>query len=210
MIEEWDRDAQEKLLRYCARPPFALDRLARWDDEHLVYNFQRTMPDGRTCQVFDPMELLKRLAELIPPPWMYPRAPQKTRNLVRYHGVLAPNAKLRDRVVELAGPSEELRLRLQEAMQKMGLEEQPAAKTDEYDQEVPAAKKSNKAVISWALLMARIFEFLPLQCPRCQNPMRIVGFIMETMSVQKVLKYLELPSEAPTSHPPRAPPLTIL
>jgi hypothetical protein len=60
----------------------------------------------------------------------------------------------------------------------MGLEEQPDTKTDEYDQGVPAAKKSNKAVISWALLMVRIFgvfcrpseavwgEFLPLQCPR--------------------------------------------
>ena len=31
-----DRAGRERLLRYCARPPFALDRLRELDREHLI------------------------------------------------------------------------------------------------------------------------------------------------------------------------------
>ena len=58
------------------------------------------------------------------------------------------------------------------------------------------------------MLMARIFEFLPLLCPRCHNPMRIVSFIMEPSSVRRVLDHLELPTEAPEPRPARSPPQT--
>jgi hypothetical protein len=36
-IEATDRAGRERLLRYCARPPFALDRLRERDREHLIY-----------------------------------------------------------------------------------------------------------------------------------------------------------------------------
>ena len=42
-IEAADRAGRERLLRYCARPPFALDRLRELDPEHLLY--ERTKPD---------------------------------------------------------------------------------------------------------------------------------------------------------------------
>ena len=197
-IDEWDRLGQEKLLRYCARPAFALERLARWDDERLVYQFQRPLPDGQTCQVFSPMELMKRLAELIPPPWM---------NLVRYYGVLAPHAKLREKVVMLAGPSEALRIRLQEAAENMGIE-QNRKETPEPNSQENESTTRKRASVCWAILMARIFELLPLQCPRCGHPMKIVGFIMEPSNVNKVLEHLELPTETPVAHPPRPPPQT--
>jgi len=56
------------------------------------------------------------------------------------------------------------------------------------------------------VLMARIFEFLPLICPRCGHEMKMVGFIVESENVRKVLEHLELPTKAPTPYPPRAPP----
>jgi len=37
-IEGIDRPGLERLLRYCARPPFALERLQQQDAEHLVYH----------------------------------------------------------------------------------------------------------------------------------------------------------------------------
>ncbi len=79
-------------MRYCARPPLALDRLGWWDEERqqLVYQFQRALPGGQTYEILSAMELMKRLADLTPPPWM---------NLVRYYGVLAPHAKIRQQVV---------------------------------------------------------------------------------------------------------------
>jgi hypothetical protein len=200
-IDDSDREGQEKLLRYCARPPFAQDRLGWWNEERqqLVYQFQRPLPGGQTYEVLSAMDLMKRLAELIPPPWMH---------LVRYYGVLAPHAKMREQVVMLAGPSEALRLRLQKAAEKMGLElEQDSHDSDSSDEDKEEKTKVKKrASVSWALLMARIFEFLPLLCPRCDSPMKMVGFIMEPKSVNQVLDHLDLPTEAPPVHPPRAPP----
>ena len=36
----------ERLLRYCARPPFALDRLRELDPEHLCYESTPPGPGG--------------------------------------------------------------------------------------------------------------------------------------------------------------------
>jgi hypothetical protein len=65
-----DRRGLERLLRYCARPLFAQERLA-WAGEHyhrLVYRLPKPMPDGRAILYLTPLELLDRLAQLIPPP----------------------------------------------------------------------------------------------------------------------------------------------
>jgi hypothetical protein len=34
------------------------------------------------------------------------------------------------------------------------------------------------AAYSWALLLARIFEYLPLVCLRCEAPMRLIAFFV--------------------------------
>jgi hypothetical protein len=68
--------------------------------------------DGRTLLVMDPLELLDKLAKLIPPP----RAHQ-----IRYFGALAPNIHLRERAIASAGPLAAIQMRLEEAAQRMGL-----------------------------------------------------------------------------------------
>jgi hypothetical protein len=123
---------------------------------------------------------------------------------VRYFGALAPNAKMREQVVLLAGPSEALRLRLQQAAEEMGMVAESKLPETGTEDENTAVKK--RAGAAWALLMARIFEYLPLLCPRCSSPMKMAGFIMEPEKVCKVLEHLELPTDAPKTHPPRAPP----
>jgi hypothetical protein len=198
-IDDGDREGQEKLLRYCARPPFAQERLGWWDEkqQQLIYQFQHPLSDGRTHEVLSGMELMKRLAELIPPPWM---------NLVRYYGVLAPNARIREQVVMLAGPSEALRLRLLHAAEEMELKPEQDSLGLDSNSSGKNTKMNKRASKSWAMLMARIFEFLPLLCPRCQSPMKMVGFVAESASIKKVLEHLDLPAEAPSTHPARAPP----
>ena len=42
----------------------------------------------------------------------------------------------------------------------------------------------------WALLLARIYECLPLQCPRCGEPMRVIAFILEPPVIQKILTHV--------------------
>ena len=61
-IEGPDRAGLERLLRYCARPPFALERLEQTSDEQLVYRFDKPQPNGRTELRLTPLELLERLA----------------------------------------------------------------------------------------------------------------------------------------------------
>ena len=61
----------------------------RWNHlahHQLVYRFPRSQPDARTELHLTPLELIERLAALIPPPRLHRH---------RHHGVLAPNSPLR-------------------------------------------------------------------------------------------------------------------
>ena len=91
----WDSAGLERLFRCCARPIFASDRL-QWleQDQRLVYRLPKPWPGGQTVLTLTPLEFLDKLAVLIPPT-------RKHRH--RYHGVLAPNAPLRQAVTAYAG-----------------------------------------------------------------------------------------------------------
>ena len=55
-IAAHDRRGLERLLRYCARPVFALERL-QWCNEHherVVYQLLKALPDGRTAPCSSP------------------------------------------------------------------------------------------------------------------------------------------------------------
>ena len=79
-----DRAGLERLLRYCARPPFALERLELIGAERVVYRLPKPQRGGSTALILTPLELIDHLAALIPPP-------RRHRHRHRYHGVLAPN-----------------------------------------------------------------------------------------------------------------------
>jgi hypothetical protein len=51
----------------------------------------------------------------------------------------------------------------------------------------------------WAVLLARIYEVLPLLCPACGGLMRIVSFITDPPVVIAILHHLELPHTPPPS-----------
>jgi len=75
---------RERLLRYCARPTFALERLELRDADHVVYRLPKPQRDGTTALTLTPLELIDHLAALIPPPRRH-----------RHRSALAPNAPLR-------------------------------------------------------------------------------------------------------------------
>jgi len=52
-----------------------------------------------------------------------------------------------------------------------------------------SGKANRKASIMWALLMARIFEVMPLKCPHCSSPMKVVSFITEPATIKKILSH---------------------
>ncbi|WP_437981641.1 transposase [Sorangium sp. So ce117] len=85
-------EGRERLVRYCARPCFAVERLSILRDARVAYQVKYPRRKG-THWMMTPIVFLARLAALVPPP----RHP-----LVRYHGVLAPHVKQRSVVVPKA------------------------------------------------------------------------------------------------------------
>jgi hypothetical protein len=53
-IESWDRDALERLSRYCARPPFAAGRLAPVDENTVAYELRKPTQDLANLPVHGP------------------------------------------------------------------------------------------------------------------------------------------------------------
>jgi hypothetical protein len=78
-----DRRRLERLCRYVGRSPVATERLSELPDARLLYRLRHRWRDGTTHVVFEPLDLVARLAALVPPP---------RTNTVRYHGILAPCA----------------------------------------------------------------------------------------------------------------------
>ena len=84
------RDRLERVCRYALRPPVASDRLHRAETGQVWLELRHRWSDGTTHLVFDPVELLERLAAITPRPRI---------NLVLYYGLLAPRSAWRARVV---------------------------------------------------------------------------------------------------------------
>ena len=57
-IEASDRQGLERLLRYCARPAFALERLREIDAKHLVYESVKPGQRGSVSLMLTPIELI--------------------------------------------------------------------------------------------------------------------------------------------------------
>lgn len=87
-VESWDRDGLERLVRYCARPPFKSENL-RKNGLWLTYRFPKPTHTGQTSTNIEPLDFLEKISKFIP----YPR-----RHRRRYHGVFAPNSPLRQKV----------------------------------------------------------------------------------------------------------------
>jgi hypothetical protein len=195
-----DRRRLERLCRYVARPAVASERLGQLDDGRLIYRLKRRWRDGTEAFVFEPEELVARLAALVPPPRFH---------LVRYAGVLAPGARLRARVVpeppEGRGPDGAL---VREARKGTGSTATPARASgaavpapgvDGASPRVPRAPRQ----YPWAELMRRVFALDVLECPRCHGPMKILAAIHPPDTAGAILECLGLPARPPPVAPAR-------
>jgi hypothetical protein len=181
-----DRAGLERLLRYCARPPFALERLELLDADHVVYRLPKPQRDGTTALTLTPLELIDHLAALIPPP---------RRHRHRYHGVLAPNAPLR--AVAIAFGRE-----VAEATDSPSAASPPPP--------TPASNARSPARYLWVMLpdgiKLRLFESQPRTCPNCGADMRLIAFITEAAPVERILTHIGEPPRPPLISPARGPP----
>jgi hypothetical protein len=178
-----DRIRLERLLRYAARPPLSNERLLLLPDGRLLYKLKRRWSDGTTHVIYEPMELMERLAALVPPPRF---------NGTRYFGVLAPAATFRPLIVPDCVPT--IAPGHQGCPGEAGTPIAAAAKTD-------TKQSKQRKNYSWAQLMMRVFELDVLSCPRCGGRMRVLCAIHSPPAIQKILTCLGLPTRAPPIAP---------
>jgi len=160
-VEGWDRRGLERLCRYIARPPLALERLSEHGDGRLRYTLKSRWRDGTSAVLLEPLDLIARLCALIPAPRFH---------TLRYHGVFAGNAKWRGEIVP--GPTPEPGEQL--------------ALLDE-DQGGPAETKRPRRH-PWAWLLSRVFGVDIIECPRCGGRLRVVEVVSEPADIARVLQ----------------------
>ena len=121
-----------------------------------------------------PLEFMQRLAALVPRPRLH---------LIRFHGALAPNAKLRAMVVP---------------------QEPVAAAQPAPSAECEASCEHHRPVwLSWAKLLRRVFDLDLAHCPNCGGKLKIIAAILEQPVIEKILTHLGKAGRAPPRSPAR-------
>jgi hypothetical protein len=177
-IPAGQRDRLERLCRYALRPTVAQDRLRLTAEGQVVLQLRHPWADGTTHLLFDPLELLERLAVLIPRPRI---------NLILYHGILGPRAAWRSLVVGFGNTTdcgEGITTDAPRAAERADLCEvsttdAPTAREHVDPREARAtepapdppcgreARPRREEARRWADLMRRTFGIDVLACPRC-------------------------------------------
>ena len=167
------RKELERLCRNITRPAIANGRLKRDGAGNVVLQLTSSWRDGTTHLRMSPLEFMQRLAALVPCPRVH---------LIRFHGVLAPNAGLRAAVV----PGPPLNT------------SKPGVPADEHAHGAPAR-------MGWARLLKRVFDLDLEHCPQCGGEFRIIAAIEAPEVIARILTHLGLPAKAP----PRSPALPL-
>lgn len=174
----------ENLCRYAARPAVATERLSKLADGGILYRLRHQWRDGTSHVIFEPLDLIGKLAALVPSPRF---------NLVRYHGLLAPSARWRSHIVPAAAevPSE-----ASGSLNCPGCAEKRGKKNSQEDK-FKNPSRDHPRNYTWSELMKRVFGFDVLKCGRCGGQMRILCAINPPAAITKILDCLGLPSKPP-------------
>jgi len=177
-----DRKGRERLVRYCTRPPLAMERLSVLRDGSVAYKLKWANKRS-SHRVMSSMEFMARLASIVAPP----RLP-----LTRYHGVLAPNSSWRRAIVSRARQSDhdgEPRCAQQDRAK-------PKSKADELKAEPSKPRsRTSTSYVPWSELMRRTLGINVLQCPVCQATMLLLAVITRREVIDRILTHVKVPRE---------------
>jgi hypothetical protein len=172
-----DRARLERLCRYALRPPIAHDRLHLTSDGQVVLDLRHRWADGTTYLVFEPLELLERLAALTPRPVI---------NLLLYYGVLGARSAWRSR---LPAPGAEM---------PVVAGQPPTAVASSSHRAAGRPSHTNQL---WAQLMQQSFGFDVLRCPRCGDRLELIALIEDPTVIRRILSHLGQPTDVPAARP---------
>ena len=179
-----ERETLERLCRYISRPAIAEERLSLTPSGKVRYQLKTPYRDGTTHVIFEPLDFIARLAALVPKPRV---------NLIRFHGVFAPNSRYRGQVTKA----------------KRGRGGRRATTAD-MEEPTPAERRAS---MTWAQRLKRAFGIDIETCPACGGAVRIIACIEDPEVIAKILSHLDAKAgraEAARRPPCRAPPRTRL
>ncbi len=179
-----DRERREQLCRYLLRPAVAQDRLRLTEDGRIVLELKRPWQDGTSHLVFEPLDLLARLAALTPRPRI---------NLIIYHGVLAPNARVRAAVVAFGVPAA-----VTPAPNATDVSRETGIPGEHGTAEPDAVRRG----WTWAQLMRRAFDLDVQVCPNCGGRLRLIATIADPRTIHALLLSLGARAEEDDRAPP--------
>ena len=155
--EAHEREKLERLCRYITRPAVSTERLSLTPQGNIRYRLKTPYRDGTTDVVFEPLDFMARLAALVPTPRV---------NLTRYHGVFAPNHRLREQVT----PARRGR-----------------RKTEATGDPPPARHVS----MTWAQRLKRVFKIDILTCEDCGGAVKVLASIEDPAVIKQILAHLD-------------------
>ena len=158
-----DREKLEKLIRYMARGPIATERLSESYPNVLIYKMKTPWRDGTTHVSFSHLDFIARLVALIPPAKM---------NLVRYHGVFAPNFKDRGLIVPKPKAA-------------------PAVEVAAEVKALPIQAKVRRERMRWSEMLKRTFKIDVTVCPHCGGRLEQIAVIKDKVVAKAILESLK-------------------
>lgn len=219
-IESDDDEGRERLVRYCARPPFALDRIEVLKDGRIAYRI-KTPRRGSTHRVMSPVEFMARLAILVPPPF-FP--------LTRFHGVFAARSSWRPLVTPKPPPGAAVSRKKTKACKPCGERDEqrsrpepsppplatttansrptltPSAALQIHDDPtfitikhwrrlLDGALYSTSSRLDWKTLLQRTHGIDALLCPACDGRLTVVATVTDPTAVYDILTRLGVRTE---------------
>lgn len=168
------RKKLEQVIRYMARGPIAQERMTETYTGQILYKLKTSWRNGVTHFSYSGLDFMARLVALIPPPRM---------NMIRYHGVFAPNFKNRNKIV----PAKE--------------------KITEKNTESIINPKVKNERLRWAEMLKKTFEIDVTVCPKCNGRLEQIAIIKNRSVAMAILKSLNQitqfkPISPPTTGPP--------
>jgi len=153
-----EREKLERLCRYIRRPEVSTERLSLTAQGNIRYRLvapahpahatfvhpctaKTPYRDGTTDVVFEPLDFMARLAALVPTPRV---------NLTRYHGVFAPNHRLREQVT-------------------------PARRGRRKAQTPDEPASARHVPMTWAQRLKRVFKIDILTCEHCGGAVKVAA-----------------------------------
>lgn len=162
-VKREDQQGLERLSQYIIRNPFSEEKMIyNPEKQQVIYHSKLSKKTKRNFEIFEVGEFIAAITQHIP---------EKGLQLVRYYGWYSNKSRgLRNK---------------KKQQENSTLISDKVINISSY---VPSKVPSKQ----WRILIQKVWEVDPLECPSCGGEMKIISFIQEKDVIEKILRHLGL------------------